>query len=253
MSPICRTCNNDFPVDAFYQSPTNKCGYSTECKECTKKRSRRRELRLRALPFPVLPVGFTAKCGKCGKELSISNFKKQKTGKDGLFPWCKPCENAYMRPLKRNWQNRICSSRSEKELLAAIPESKYCCRCHQILPSDAFARCRSTRDNLNTYCRQCGIQKHAMFRLEVLRHYSDYVPSCACCSEARIEFLAIDHINGGGQSHLREIGRMGHTFYHWLKNSGFPEGFRVLCHNCNMARGLYGICPHEKEMQVNVA
>jgi hypothetical protein len=21
----------------------------------------------------------------------------------------------------------------------------------------------------------------------------------------------------------------------------------VLCHNCNMARGFYGVCPHEKE------
>jgi len=26
---------------------------------------------------------------------------------------------------------------------------------------------------------------------------------------------------------------------------GYPTGFRVLCHNCNQAIGLYGYCPHK--------
>jgi hypothetical protein len=32
----------------------------------------------------------------------------------------------------------------------------------------------------------------------------------------------------------------------WLKRNGYPKGFRVLCHNCNSARGLYGYCPHKR-------
>jgi hypothetical protein len=24
----------------------------------------------------------------------------------------------------------------------------------------------------------------------------------------------------------------------------FPDGFQVLCHNCNLAKGYYGECPH---------
>jgi radical SAM protein with 4Fe4S-binding SPASM domain len=32
-----------------------------------------------------------------------------------------------------------------------------------------------------------------------------------------------------------------------LKNNNYPKDlFRLLCHNCNMARGCYGYCPHEK-------
>jgi hypothetical protein len=31
-----------------------------------------------------------------------------------------------------------------------------------------------------------------------------------------------------------------------LITNGFPSGFRTLCHNCNMAKGLYGTCPHER-------
>jgi hypothetical protein len=29
-----------------------------------------------------------------------------------------------------------------------------------------------------------------------------------------------------------------------LARNGFPDGYRVLCHNCNMALGQYGYCPH---------
>ena len=32
--------------------------------------------------------------------------------------------------------------------------------------------------------------------------------------------------------------------YKILRARGFPLGYRVLCHNCNLARGFYGYCPH---------
>ena len=32
-----------------------------------------------------------------------------------------------------------------------------------------------------------------------------------------------------------------------LKRKGFPEGYQTLCHNCNLAKGFYGQCPHEQE------
>jgi hypothetical protein len=67
---------------------------------------------------------------------------------------------------------------------------------------------------------------------------------CACCGEYRLEFLCIDHIDG-----VKPEGypRAGSLLYAYLKQKGFPPGFRVLCHNCNMAIGLYGYCPHEDE------
>lgn len=77
-------------------------------------------------------------------------------------------------------------------------------------------------------------------RKEVLNHYGN---KCACCAEETKEFLTIDHINGGGGKHRKEIN--GHV-YRWLKKNNFPDGFRLLCYNCNCARGFYGVCPHEK-------
>ena len=32
----------------------------------------------------------------------------------------------------------------------------------------------------------------------------------------------------------------------WIKKNNFPKGFQILCHNCNVAKGIYGECPHEK-------
>ena len=83
-------------------------------------------------------------------------------------------------------------------------------------------------------------------RLKVEAIYA-YGNQCTCCGETELEFLAIDHVNGGGSAHRKEIKKNGTgNFYLWLKDNGFPLGFRVLCHNCNFAIGKYGICPHVK-------
>lgn len=85
-------------------------------------------------------------------------------------------------------------------------------------------------------------------RAQVLEHYSGDVPSCECCKEATVEFLCIDHIKGGGAKHRKEIGHG--ALYAWLKRENFPDGFRVLCHNCNNSLGCYGYCPHHSESRV---
>ena len=79
-------------------------------------------------------------------------------------------------------------------------------------------------------------------RRETLAAYGN---KCQCCGETRNEFLAIDHINGDGAAHRREIGRG--NLLPWLRRKGYPAGFQVLCHNCNGAKGFYGACPHEVE------
>ena len=94
-------------------------------------------------------------------------------------------------------------------------------------------------------------------RLKVLQHYSgNEVPVCAYCGEKTLEFLTIDHIDGNGLRHRREIGRGGQGLYDWLLVNKFPDGFRVLCYNCNSSLGHYGYCPHfhqHKDVNKNVA
>jgi hypothetical protein len=78
---------------------------------------------------------------------------------------------------------------------------------------------------------------------QVFEHYGY---RCVCCGEVRKEFLTLDHINGGGKKHKNEIGR-GLRYLSWIIKNNFPNTYRILCMNCNFARGVYGYCPHEKE------
>lgn len=48
----------------------------------------------------------------------------------------------------------------------------------------------------------------------ILNHYGGVPPKCACCGENHVEFLSVDHINGGGNKHRKEIGMpSGSAFY----------------------------------------
>lgn len=99
-------------------------------------------------------------------------------------------------------------------------------------------------------CREYSRDRNKKWREEALAIYGK--SKCACCGESRFEFLAIDHIAGGGAEHRRSIGsKGGNKFYYWLKQNNYPGGFQVLCHNCNQAKGLYGCCPHEHERKID--
>ena len=87
-------------------------------------------------------------------------------------------------------------------------------------------------------------QAHLARRLRILSRYG---AKCACCGEDNYKFLAIDHINGGGRKHRKEIGVGGYVLVRWLEKNNYPEGFQVLCHNCNAAKAHYGSCPHSMD------
>ena len=75
-----------------------------------------------------------------------------------------------------------------------------------------------------------------------------YGSECACCGITEEVFLTIDHIDNNGSAHRREIGPKsgGVAIYGWLEHNDYPEGFQVLCHNCNYAK-YRGVCPHKEK------
>jgi hypothetical protein len=95
--------------------------------------------------------------------------------------------------------------------------------------------------------RQRSKKRYTEDKKIILEHYGGNPPKCACCGESRYEFLSIDHINGGGRQHRKTV--HARSFYLWLIKNNFPEEYRILCFNCNCARGFFGYCPHEKERE----
>jgi len=71
-------------------------------------------------------------------------------------------------------------------------------------------------------------------KLEVLKHYSQSdPPKCVRCGFSDLRALTIDHVDGKGSIHRRQLrNKGGYHFYLWLKNQGLPEGYQVLCMNC---------------------
>jgi hypothetical protein len=90
-------------------------------------------------------------------------------------------------------------------------------------------------------------RRYRRLRLAALQHYSGEQPECACCGEWHLSFLALDHIDGGGGEHRKLLRAASLNIWEYLRRESYPPGFRVLCHNCNAARGYYGSCPHEDE------
>ena len=88
------------------------------------------------------------------------------------------------------------------------------------------------------------------FKFEVLNAYGG--PRCCCCGEDHVECLSIDHVNGNGAQHRRDNG-YGTNLYIWLRQQGYPPGFRVLCVNCNFVLGRFGYCPHDKLTDTNIS
>ena len=80
-------------------------------------------------------------------------------------------------------------------------------------------------------------------RIKALEYYGG---KCMCCGESQIEFLGIDHIDGGGSKHRKELKKKNLNTYEFLRKTKYPKGYQTLCHNCNLAKGFYGKCPHLK-------
>ena len=91
--------------------------------------------------------------------------------------------------------------------------------------------------------KACGRRSRQKLKMEVFEAYGGCV--CKCCGEKESSFLSMDHVNGGGQKHLKKIGTG--RLYYWLRDNDFPSGFQVLCMNCQFGRkNNRGVCPHQR-------
>jgi len=92
--------------------------------------------------------------------------------------------------------------------------------------------------------RKRGREYWRQRRHEAIMAYGGY--ECRCCGETEPVFLTIDHINNDGAEHRKEIGQSNSNLLTWLRKHDYPNGFQVLCFNCNIGKSINdGICPHK--------
>jgi hypothetical protein len=112
------------------------------------------------------------------------------------------------------------------------------------------------RERWKAYAKQWNAEHKPQIRASQRKNYQKlrretilaYGDRCVCCGEAGLEFLSLDHVHGNGKAHRFAIGRTDGTgFYQGLKKLGYPKDgtLQVLCMNCNWAKGMRGVCPHQ--------
>jgi hypothetical protein len=75
---------------------------------------------------------------------------------------------------------------------------------------------------------------------------------CRCCGEREIDLLTIDHIEGGGTQHRRELGARGVSIHQWIRANREEAKRRLqpLCYNCHIGKDALGGCPHKARQQL---
>lgn len=127
---------------------------------------------------------------------------------------------------------------------------KFCNKCQKIKPISEWPKNRHNKDGLHHNCKECWNNytyernknnkrtRNPKWRRKfiVVAHYSMGEMCCRRCRNPDIRVLCVDHINGNGAEHRKEI--KSYDLYGWLIKNDFPEGFQILCFNCNQLKRL---------------
>lgn len=161
---------------------------------------------------------------------------------------CKDC-SAPVKPGRS-----LCVAHMNAAILRRRANSRYkkenglCDKCKNTPAEHNMSMCRM---HLDKYADAIS-ERNRKLKLETFNAYGG--PHCAClrCPQRELEMismLTIDHINGGGNKHRKEISkdRGGVCFYRWLKQNKYPPGYQVMCWNCNLSK-RYGPCEHTQSL-----
>ena len=169
------------------------------------------------------------KCNFCGKEI-------KKTG-----PFQKYCD--YCRKHKEYWIYRIHYRKRKNERQKNF-KKKYPKKIRE-QTYRYYLKYRKDNPIYQQRISEWGKKLRLKKRKLVIEKYGG---RCKCCGETKYEFLAIDHKNSDGTKHRAELRKKYSNIIEYALKNNFPNDLRVLCHNCNQARGFYGYCPHQKRI-----
>lgn len=166
-------------------------------------------------------------CSKCNVKLSINNFYVRRNRPSGYTSSCKKCIWASTNKEKMKIRNH--SWRSKNHTKVQQYQQQW-------------------RNANKSYIKACWMNnKDRSKELAKIRNinikntvFNKYGKSCNLCNISDINILCIDHINNGGTKHRKQTGS-GTSFYRWLLKNNLPDGYQVLCMNCNALKSLQNI------------
>ena len=168
-------------------------------------------------------------CKKCGSTKPLTDFRESKPGYRRRV--CTECMDRHA--VEWQQQNRDRLLKWRKSYYEANRDK-------QIQQATIWAAANPEGKKRNS-------QSHyAKLREQAIMAYGGWV--CACCGETERIFMTLDHVNNDQTEFAKVFGRphTGLFLVKWLRDNGYPEGFQVLCQNCNQGKRLNGgVCPHQ--------
>lgn len=138
------------------------------------------------------------------------------------------------------------SSRDGVPLYTRRKESGLCVKCGKAPPNKNKTMCEPCSEKNRAKAARFAREKRVPAVKTVYEHYGN---TCVCCGASEPLFLTIDHINSDGAEHRRNFVGSARLPM-WLVENDFPEGFQILCFNCNCGRQRNGgLCPHKEQHQ----
>jgi predicted HNH restriction endonuclease len=111
-----------------------------------------------------------------------------------------------------------------------------------------LAGARRYRDRNRSSINERSRERNWALRVEAIQRYGGV---CSCCGEEEMKFLTLDHPNGDGATHRRQLKvKAGVQFYKALRREDYATPMQVLCFNCHMAKDKWGTCPHQKDCHI---
>lgn len=234
------------------KSGRKMCEYCLE-KSAEKTERHRQKKKARGLCFSCgQKVDNVKFCDKCKKSVAISSHESH-IKRYGLRKQSEICVDCSAPAESGKTMCIVClhkRSKTQKTRRDIFISNNSCSQCGKNPSVDGGKRCRTCIDKRNGWYQGSSTQAKDKIRRDnnreaALQHYGG---KCACCGEDEPCFLAVDHADGDGNIHRKKIGKYGSGFFKWLVDNDFPEGFQILCHNCNMGKHLNGgICPHKTD------
>lgn len=152
------------------------------------------------------------KCSKCGEIKPLKEFNKKGNGHQ---PNCKECRSKFPsnNPVRKALMTKLWRERNI--------------------------------EHVRIHSKECYIKERDCIMNE---WYEAYGGRCACCGETNIKFLTVEHKNGDGQKHRKEVGT-GIAMLKDLKKNNWPKDtIEMLCYNCNCGKSRNkGVCPHKEQ------
>jgi len=184
----------------------------------------------------AIKMSFTCKCGKTSN-ITLNQFNKN--------PQCYDCGLEQMRKSKDKGQQPCRACESTSDMMDRKEHGNICRECYNKTHREHRRKNRHKYFNLEKhieyqktvpleYKRYHVNKSYYKARLAAMKNYSPDLCCQECGFDSHLSALSIDHIDGNGANHRRELN--GKNIVYWLKDNSYPDGFQVLCMNCNFIK-----------------